>query len=170
MHPWLRLVSNESSIPQHMSEWFNLHAKLVRQQRALRKSNAKTKSQVFMLCLMLISVMDNLLEAHEVSEEELPPMVSDYPDFDALFSALDKAKERYIFAVFERDKIACLWQLRQWYLCLARRCDAGLPKNTMGTGREDEAQQALQQEHAEREARLHSLFARLEGTSRPRAE
>lgn len=165
MHPWLRLVSNESTIPQHKSEWFHLHAKLLRQHRALRKQNAKTKSQVFMLCLMLINVMDNLLEAYEVSEQEFPVTISEYPDFDALFSALDKTKERYIFTVLERDKIACLWQLRQLYLFLARQCDAGLPKSTLCKDSERTAEHLMQQEQREREARLLSLFARLETTA-----
>lgn len=166
MHPWLRLVSNESLIPQHLSEWFHLHAKLVRQQRELRKSHTKTKSRVFMLSLMLISVIDRLLEAYEVSEQESSIVVADCPNFDALFSALDKAKERYIFAVLERDKIACLLQLRQLYLGLARRCDTGLPKQTNHT----ETLPPLQQEQADREARLYTLFARLERTEQVKTE
>jgi len=165
MHTWLRLVNNESTIPQHKSEWFHLHAKLQRQHRALRKQNAKTKSQVFMLCLMLINVMDNLIEAYEVSEQEFPVTISDYPDFDALFSALDKAKERYIFTVLERDKIVCLWQLRQLYLFLARRCDTGQQKNALSKDGEGTAEHLMQQEQREREARLLSLFARLETTA-----
>lgn len=162
MHPWLYLVDSESTIPRHLSEWFHLHAKLRSQQRALRKQHPKTKNRVFMLSLMLIAVVDNLLEAYEVSELESSLAVCDASNFDDVFAMVDKTKERYLFAVLDKDKVACLWQLRQLYLHLARRCDTGLPKSTVYGKQASQTIEALRQEQANREARLSCLFARLE--------